>query len=153
MIQRGLMGPADLFMLLSKRVLWIQWPGHHVSLLSRLLHLASAAPGLVLLLYVALISINHIKLGSCPVFERHLSKNINSWQQRSRPSRTARARSDPALSLFWCVRLDRSSEMAKRVVLICSTEMSPLTHFQCYSLALCFCEFPIISIPTVSKFK
>lgn len=54
---------------------------------------------LVLPLYVALMFINHIKLGNCPVFEHHLSKKINSKQQRSRPSRTGRARADSAL--FW----------------------------------------------------
>lgn len=56
-------------------------------------------PELVLPLYVALMFINHITLGNCPVFEHHLSKKIKSKQQRSRPSRTGRARSDSAL--FW----------------------------------------------------
>lgn len=45
MIQCGLVGPADLVMLLSKRVLRIQRPGHQVLLCSHSLHLASAAPG------------------------------------------------------------------------------------------------------------
>lgn len=137
-VEQGLAPPVDLLVLLGEGLLRVQRPGHHILLSSRSHHCASAAWRTAALPYVALGSINHIRLGrgSCPAFEHYLSKSINSKQQRSRPLRIQAARINQVGTCtvlgVRIVRLHLSPRhrlTPERRVLNFNTEMSQLPDF------------------------